>query len=352
MGPNRKSTMPNRENGVSPPQRIRPVPDLAEQLKNHVSPALTNAAATFVDSLKVNSISEEVRRRKRVVIKRRNVHSEQLADLANLYFRMSGIPIRFWSKAKEWQHWEVNCFRMLNGDRFRAYASGIRAIRIDKLPGKSLWEYLDQGTLTRQMLEAAAAELRRAHQFWSKEFDGPWSHGDASAANVIYNQKTRRARLIDFEIVHDRSLPAKSRHADDLLVFLLDIVATASSRQWLPFALSFLNAYGDPVVLAELTNRLALPGGIAWIWWGVRTSFSNPAKVKQRLERIRDVTANLRYYRAFAAKRARTRQRRRASMNCQVMSPGTPSPISLARATRERAKAPSPGIPSKFPTTR
>jgi hypothetical protein len=51
--------------------------------------------------------------------------------------------------------------------------------------------------------------------------------------------------------------------------------------------------YGDPIVLAELTNHLALPNGIAWIWWGVRTSFANPAKVKQRLERIKDVTANL-----------------------------------------------------------
>jgi hypothetical protein len=99
--------------------------------------------------------------------------------------------------------------------------------------------------------------------------------------------------LIDFEIVHDRSLPAKSRHADDLLVFLLDVIAIASSRQWLPFALCFPNTYGDPIVLAELTNHLALPNGIAWIWWGVRTSFANPAKVKQRLERIKDVTANL-----------------------------------------------------------
>jgi hypothetical protein len=342
MGSNKKSPMPIGDNGTTS----------AERLTNHIPQALSNAAATFVDSLKINSISEKVRRGRRVVIKRRNVYGEQLADLANLYFRMSDIPIRFWSKAKEWQRWEASCFRMLNGDRFRAFTSGTRTVCFDKLPGKSLWEHLNEGTLTRRMLEAAGTELRRAHQFWSDEFDAPWSHGDSTTTNVIYNQKTGRARFIDFEIVHDRSLPAKSRHADDLLVFLLDVIAIASSRQWLPFALSFLNAYGDPVVITELTNHLALPGGIAWIWWGVRTSFTNPAKVKQRLERTRDVTANLRYYRAFAAKRARTRQRRRASMNCQVISPGTPSPISLARATRERAKAPSPGIPSKFPTMR
>jgi hypothetical protein len=333
--------MPDRENGIS----------VGERLTNGVPQALSNAAATFVDSLKINSISEKFRRGRRVVIKRRNIYGEQLADLANLYFRMSGIPIRFWSKAEEWQRWEANCFRMLNGDRFRVSTSGTRTVCMEKLPGKSLWEHLNEGTLTQRMLEAAGTELRRAHQFRSNEFHGPWSHGDSTATNVIYNHKTGRARLIDFEIVHDRSLPAKTRHADDLLVFLLDIIAVASSRQWLSFALSFLNAYGDPVVIVELTNHLAVPGGIAWIWWGVRTSFSNPAKVKQRLERIRDVTANLAHYRAFATKRARPRQRRRASMNCQVMSPGMPSPISLARATSERAKAPSPGMPSKLPTT-
>jgi hypothetical protein len=324
--------MPSRDNGIS----------LAERLTNHVPPALSNAAATFVDSLKINSTSEKIRRGRRVVIKRRNAYGEQLVDLANLYFRMSGIPIRFWSKAEQWRRWEVNCFRMLNGDRFRASASGPRTACFDKLPGKSLWEHLNKGTLTRRMLEAAGIELRRAHQFWSDEFKGRWSHGDSTATNVIYNQKTGRARLIDFEIVHDRLLPAKSRHADDLLVFLLDVIAIASSQQWLPFSLSFLNGYGDPAVLTELTNHLALPNGIAWIWWGVRTSFTNPAKVRQRLERIRDVTANLEHYRAFAAKRAR--HKRRASISCQAITPGIPIAKSRKRAIKEMAKAVSPGM--------
>jgi hypothetical protein len=331
--------MPIREDGTS----------LAERLTPLVPQVLTNATATFVDSLKISSTSEKVQRRRRMVIKRRNIYSEQLADLANLYFRMSSIPIRFWSKAEDWRRWEVNSFRMLNGDRFRAFASGAKTVCTDKLPGKNLWEHLTEGTLTRRMLEAAGKELRRAHQLWSDEFHGPWSHGDSTATNVIYNQKTGRARLIDFELVHDKALSAKSRHADDLLVFLLDILAIASSRQWLSFALCFLDAYGDPIVISELTNHLALPNGIAWIWWGVRTSFTNPAKVKRRLERIRDVTSNLEHYRAFVAKRAR--QRRRASINCHEISPGIPRISSRTRAIRERANAASPGIPSRLPTT-
>jgi hypothetical protein len=329
--------MPTRDNGATLAERFIPQ-------------ALTDAAATFVDSLKLSSVSERVRGGRRVVLKRRNAYSEQLAELANLYFRMSSIPIRFWSKVEDWQRWESGCFQMLNGDRFRIFASGPKTVCVDKLPGKTLWEHLNRGTLTRQMLEAAGHELRRAHQLWSDEFGGGWSHGDATMSNIIYDEKTGRARMIDFEIIHDKSVSAKSRHADDLLVFLLDVVAIAPGRRWLPFALSFLNAYGDPVVIAELTDHLALPSGMAWIWWGVRTSFANPAKVKQRLAKLRDVTSNLGYYRAFAAKRAR--QRRCASISCHEISPGMPRPISRARATRARAKAPSPEMPSRWPTTR
>ena len=66
---------------------------------------LANAATSFIESLKINSISEKVRRGRRVVLKRRNIHGEQLADLANLYFHMSSIPIRFWSKVDDWKRW-------------------------------------------------------------------------------------------------------------------------------------------------------------------------------------------------------------------------------------------------------
>ena len=332
-----KGTMPTREKGTS----------LAEAV---VPKALANAAARFVDSLKINSVSEKVRRGRRVVIKRRNGYGEQLADLANLYFRMAGIPIRFWAKAEDWRRWEVECFKMLNGDRFRAWARGDKTVCADKLPGKSLWEHLEQRRLTREMVEAAGHEFRRAHQFRSDEFRGPWSHGDAGANNVIYDEKTGRARLIDFEIVHDKSLPAKSRQADDLLVFLLDLIAVAPNPQWLTLALSFLNAYGNAAVICELEDELALPNGMAWIWWGVRTSFANPAKVKQRLEKIRNVIANLEFYRAFAAKRAR--QRRRASISCQKISPGMPRASSRTLAISDRAKAASPRMPRRLPTKR
>ena len=167
----------------------QPVSPGKEPLARRIPDAVRNAADRLVDSLKINSVSEQVRRGRRLVIKQRTVYSEPLAELANVYFRMAGIPIRFWAKIADWHRWEVNCFNLLNGDRFHAHSSGANTTCADKLPGRSLSDHLKQGTVRREMMEAAGYELRRAHQLWSDEFRGPWSHGDAGTNNVLYDEK-------------------------------------------------------------------------------------------------------------------------------------------------------------------
>src|SRR5204863_350428 len=92
-------------------------------------------------------------------------------------------------------------------------------------------------------------------------------------------EKAGCARLIDFEIRHEKSLPTTARQADDLLVFLLDMVGRIPNRQWLPFAICFLRAYNDGAVIRELKKRLVVPTGLALIWWNVRTNFTGTAKV-------------------------------------------------------------------------
>jgi hypothetical protein len=309
---------------------------------------LANVATRLVEAVAINSVWEKKRGTRTLVVKRRNLHSEQLADLTNLYFNVANIPIRFWSKVDEWRKWEVDCFEMLNGDLFRAYPSGQRCVVAEKLPGESLWKHLTQATLTRQMLRAAAAEFRRAHQFWSDEFRSRWSHGDASVTNLIYDAKANRARFIDFEIYHDKTLSVAALPSNDLLVFLLDLVGTVPSGKWLPLSTTFLEAYGDREVLAQLRQQLDLPGGLAWIWWGVRTNFTNPAKVKRRLASLSRAIVKLKLHKLTAAVRARSK--RRPSINCQVSRPGIPKPSSRTLAIKDRAKAVSPGIPRRLPT--
>ena len=304
-------------------------------------------ATRLVEAIAINSITEKNRRGRTVIVKRRSLHSEQLADLTNLYFKMADIPIRFWSKVEEWQRWEVDCFQMLNGDRYRAYASGRRSVVAEKLPGKSLWEHLNAGTITKKMVEAAAGEFRRAHEFWSDEFRGRWSHGDGTSQNVIYDAAADRARLIDFEIVHEKSLATAARQADDLLVFLLDLVGPLSMREWIPFATTFLEAYGGGEVIAQLQRQLDLPGGLAWIWWGVRTNFTNPAKVKRRLANLSRAIGKLKFHGPAGSEGGRNK--RRPSMSCQVSKPGTPRASSRTLAIKDKAKALVPSIPRRLP---
>jgi len=311
---------------------------------------LANVATKLVEAIAINSVWEKKRGGQTFVVKRRNLHSEQLADLTNLYFRMANIPIRFWSKVEQWRRWEVGCFEMLNGDQFDAYKAGKRCVVAEKLPGVGLWDLMIRGALTKRVLQAAAKEFRRAHQFWTDEFRGRWSHGDATTQNVLYEARTNRARLIDFEIVHEKSLAAAARQADDLLVFLLDMVGIVPNRQWLPFATAFLEAYGDSDVIAELRKQLDLPGGLAWIWWGVRTNFTHPAKVKQRLTNLSRAIRKLKFYNAVPA--VGLRNKRLPSTNCHAMTPGMPKASSRTRAIKDRAKAVSPGIPRRLPTTR
>ena len=310
---------------------------------------LSHAATSFVESLKINSITEKARDR-RVVIKRRNVYGERAAGLINFYFRAADIPIRYLSDVREWRRWETRCFKMLNGDRFRTKVRDSRTIMLDKLPGDNLWDHMNRGTLTPRMLRAAGSEYRRAHHFKNEEFGSGWSHGDASMTNVIYNEKTGRARLIDFELRHEKSLSPTARHADDLLVFLLDLVARVPNRQWLPFAICFLRAYGDAAVMRELQKRLVVPTGLALIWWNVRTNFTGSAKVNRRFQALRRAIAKLELHRSLAIDSAR--KRRRPSISCQKMRAGIPTIKSRKRASKDMAKAVSPGMPRRLPTTR
>src|SRR5437870_3185737 len=74
---------------------------------------LSHAATQFVESLKINSITERKRHGRQVVVKRRNTYGQRAADLINFYFRLANIPIRFVSDVREWRHWEARCFQRL-----------------------------------------------------------------------------------------------------------------------------------------------------------------------------------------------------------------------------------------------
>ena len=246
-------------------------------------------AGSAIDAIRINAVSREVRDGRALVVKRRRLLGLPLAQTANVFFRAARHPVFVWADAGSWQRWEVSSFNLLHSERYCAFPLGPRTVCADILPGASLAEHFVKGTFESEMLDAAAVELKRAHALHSGFFDGPWSHGDPNLANFLFSAGERHARLIDFEVVHQRQLPAAIRHVEDVLSFLQDLLGCAPRGTWLESALRFLDAYGcDAETRQALRERLSLPHGVPRVWWWIRTNYVPIDSIRRRLERLRE----------------------------------------------------------------
>jgi len=246
------------------------------------------AAGTLVDRIKINAVSRECRAGRALWIKRRRWTARPIMVCANRFFRLAGNPVQALDDLAMWQRWEVDCFLRLHGERFLAFADGACAVAAEEVPGESLSHHLNAGTLTPRMLEAAGLELRRAHSAECAAFRGPWSHGDPHAGNFVYDAAADRARLIDFELMHDPTVCADERHADDLLVLLQDMLGRIAAEHWLPNAHAFLAGYGRPEIVARLRKMLVMPRGLPRVWWAVRTTYLQSTELERRIVALRD----------------------------------------------------------------
>ena len=252
---------------------------------------LLTAAGAIVDRIKINALTRETRDGRTVWIKRRRATAGPIMALANRFFELVGNPVQTLSDAAAWQRWEVNCFLHLHGDTYRAFRCGDRAVGADELPGCSLSHHVDSGTLSPEMLAAAGRELRRAHEWRCDEFGAAWSHGDPHSGNFIVDEN--RARLIDFEVMHHASLSADERHADDLVIFLQDLMGRIAADFWAPCACAFLAAYGRKEIVALFAKRFVMPSGLARIWWSVRTTYLSRPEMARRIGELRAALPSL-----------------------------------------------------------
>jgi hypothetical protein len=241
---------------------------------------------TAIESIRINAINLEIRGGRMMWVKRRRLGSGLIALLANLFFLLARAPVHLWIDLKKWQSWEIACFRLLYDRSFCVFPEGRRTVCVDQVRGNSLLDYVERRLLTAREIEAAGRERRRAHGLWCAEFGDYWSHSDPHLDNVIYDEETDQVRLIDFELIHHKSLSALERHADDLIVFLQDLMGRVSAEQWLHFAVALITAYDRPAVTAELRRRLIVPNGCAAIWWKLRTHYLNWSETSERLEAL------------------------------------------------------------------
>lgn len=246
--------------------------------------------AHFIDSVPVNTTRDCVIGGKRFLLKKRRWGRSVVIMLGNIFLSLSRSRISMFPRSKAWQQWEIHSYQLLYERDCLPILNDV--IRVEPLPGRSLREYLDDGCLSALMMRAAGAEFKRAHGLMSPDLGDLWSHGDPHLNNVLYDKAGGCAYLIDFETRHDSHLSAVERHADDLLVLLLDLIGRDRSMDWFALSRAFLSAYGDTAVLNALASRLIVPNGLELALWKTRTNHLPLDVLRERLELLRQMIEN------------------------------------------------------------
>jgi hypothetical protein len=244
-------------------------------------------AGAMIDKVRINQMRLKRRDGRLMWVKRRRRGSRMLALGANLFFRLAGNPISVVEDSRIWRQLEVANFRLLNGAEFLAFSGEDGSVWIERLPGSDLDTLNRAGRLEAGMFYAAGLEFRRAHGLYSPRFRGPWSHGDPNFGNVIVDERTHRVRLIDFETAHVETLSPDDRHADDVAVFLLDLLGGIAEESMPMMAAAFLEGYNRPAIWELAQRRLVIPSGFGRLWWGIRTEYASPGTLRRRLDLLR-----------------------------------------------------------------
>lgn len=248
----------------------------------------TGLLALALEAVRVHAVGLE----SGVWVKRRRFGMGVVIAAGNVFLRLSHSRIRMFASPARWQAWELASFRLLHPGRV-AEPRGPGAVALEALPGERLDLLAARGGLTPEVAGAAARELLRAHALVLPGTVGPWSHGDAHLKNLLYDAAGERAWLIDFETPHERGLTPEERHADDLLVFLLDLGGHVPEGQAEPLARAFLRAYARVDVLRALLGRLRPPRGLERALWMTRSRHLPEARLRRWLERLREEVLRL-----------------------------------------------------------
>jgi hypothetical protein len=248
--------------------------------------SLAGLVALAVEAVRVHAVERE----QALWVKRRRFGMGAVIAAGNVFLRLSRSRIRMSASRARWREWELASFHLLYPDRV-AEAREDGAVALEALPGEGMDRLAARGELTPSMAEAAARELRRAHALVLPGTTSPWSHGDAHLKNILYGAAEGRAWLIDFETRHEAGMAPEARHADDLLVFLLDLAGRVPEPETLSRA--FLNAYAREDVLRALLDRLRLPRGLERALWLSRSGHLPPARLLRWLEHLREEVLRL-----------------------------------------------------------
>ncbi len=202
--------------------------------------------------------------------------------LGNVYMRWSGARISMFPGLSDWQRHELGSLRLVH-PQLAVWARSAGGITMDPLPGEPLRALATRGALTDRALEAAGRELRRCHALAG----GTFAHGDPHLANLLFDEASGRAYLLDFETLYLPSVPPELRRANDLLVVTLELLARAPEEAWPRWPLALLAGYEEAATSRALAAQLQPPRGLARVLWASRTHRLPAPLVAARLASLR-----------------------------------------------------------------
>jgi hypothetical protein len=243
-------------------------------------------AARWIDAVRIHRTCRMTVDGVEGYLKERRFGMEVFLGPGNLFLRLSKSRIQMFSSVDKWREHEGSCFRLCHPERFFRYV-GRRGLFMERLPGTTIRDLAAGSALEKVLLRHCAAELRRVHTL-RRHCDGePWSHGDPHLGNFLFDQRSARCYLIDFETEHLLGYTAIERQADDVLTFCLELVARPDEASALAESMVFLEAYGVPEVLGAVGVRLTLPSGFERVLWATRTHYLSADVLRRRLDALR-----------------------------------------------------------------
>jgi hypothetical protein len=244
--------------------------------------------AWLMNRVRVNQIQRTTRDGLPVIWKRRRLSGSVWIWLGNRFLSLADSGVCMFVRARDWMIWEAHCTRLLYPDRPAVLFGPGNAVSLPEVCGISLRQLLHADQVDLRAFAAAGRELRRVHQIPCNVYHAAWSHGDLHLDNILYDSATDQATLIDFDTRHELGLAETQRHADDLKVMLLELLALPDDR-WIQSASTLVREYGEASVCDELSRQLVVPRGLAKILWYTRTSGCSTSQMDQRLQQLREI---------------------------------------------------------------
>jgi len=193
--------------------------------------------------------------------KERSWFGAALIAAGNVYLKRLGAHARVLPD-QEWRRWESEVYRVVYDIELVPDASG--RLLVPEWSGVSLAAYLESEEINEAeklgAIGLAAQSLYRIHSAVIQWQDGQrrsLSHGDATVENVIVDDVQATATWFDFDTIHESSMYADWRRADDLRALTYSAAERLHSAGFPELTKTIVTNYPHAATLEALAAAVA-----------------------------------------------------------------------------------------------